>query len=149
MASAVHQLIIELKSVGEAQECGIYFINAYRFDSIQTEPDILFAKNTIKGYPELHADLYGIAVNNVTLELDMYGSVHNEELKTPRKSLFPETLPRAKYKLPKRGTFSKYDNNTKRGAPYLANDKLQHFNVWKTESDGDQQFLLDTIKTTG
>jgi hypothetical protein len=58
--------------------------------------------NTVESYLELHSGPHGMAVNNGTLESAIYGFLHEGELKSLRKSLFPEPLPPAKYKLPKR-----------------------------------------------
>ncbi|XP_056001046.1 saccharopine dehydrogenase-like oxidoreductase [Ostrea edulis] len=101
--------------------------NACGLDSIPTEPSILFGNNTVESYLEFHSDPYGIAVNNGTLESDGYGNLHNEELKCPRKYLFPELLPTAKYKLPEGGIFSRYNSNTKWSVPCLEDDKYAVF----------------------
>lgn len=44
----------------------------------------------------------GIAINVTTLESAVYGFAHADELKSLRKSLYPEPLPKPKYRLNKR-----------------------------------------------
>ncbi|XP_061167009.1 protein-cysteine N-palmitoyltransferase HHAT-like [Saccostrea echinata] len=121
---------MQLKYNGEAQKSGVFVISACGFDSIPAESGILFAKkkfegqiNAIESYLEIHAGPHGMAVNNGTLESAIYGFLHEGELKSLRKALFPEPLPPAKYKLPKRGMLFKNDINKKWTAPFLGSDK--------------------------
>lgn len=58
--------------------------------------------NTVESYLEFHAGPHGMTVNNGTLESAIYGFLNEGELKSIRKSLFPEPLPTPKYKIPKR-----------------------------------------------
>jgi hypothetical protein len=53
----------------------------------------------------------------------LIGTGKCEELKTHRKSSYPEPLPRVKYKLPKHRMMSKFGKNIKWCAPFLDYDK--------------------------
>lgn len=121
---------MQLKYNGEAEKSGVFVISACGFDSIPAESGILHAKqkfqgeiNTVESYLELHAGPHGMAVNNGTLESAIYGFLNEGELKSIRKSLFPEPLPPPKYKIAKRGMLFKNEVNKKWTAPFLGSDK--------------------------
>lgn len=121
---------MQLKYNGAAQKSGVFVISACGFDSIPAESGVLHAKekfegriNTVESYLEFHAGPHGMTVNNGTLESAIYGFLNEGELKSIRKSLFPEPLPTPKYKIPKRGMLFKNDVNKKWTAPFMGSDK--------------------------
>ncbi|KAK3093401.1 hypothetical protein FSP39_015091 [Pinctada imbricata] len=121
---------MQLMYHGKAKESKVYVVSACGFDSIPAEYGILHALqkfdgqvNSVESYMEFHTGPEGAAINSGTLESALYGFLHAGELKSLRKSLFPEALPSFKHKITKRSAFFKSDVINKWCTTFLGSDK--------------------------
>ncbi|KAH3846050.1 saccharopine dehydrogenase-like oxidoreductase [Dreissena polymorpha] len=91
---------------GKAREAGVYIVGACGFDSVPSDMGVAYTMDKFKGdlnsvefFITLGAGSEGIGGNVTTLESALHGFAHSAELKPLRQTLFPNQLPRSKYKL--------------------------------------------------
>ncbi|XP_063429910.1 saccharopine dehydrogenase-like oxidoreductase isoform X2 [Mytilus trossulus] len=120
---------MQLMYNNKAKEAGVYIIGTCGFDSIPAEMGVVFAQkkfqgeiNSIEAYLDFEAK-EGLVGNVTTLESAVYGFAHAYELKSLRRSLYPEPLPKPSFKLQKRGAVHKNEVVNKYCVPFMGSDK--------------------------
>lgn len=115
---------------GKAKEADVYIIGSCGFDSIPADMGVLYAQrqfegdvNSIESFLDVHAGPSGFVGNATTLESAVYGFAHAGELAGLRKSLYPEPLPKYKYKAPKRGAVFTGEVVNKYCVDFMGSDK--------------------------
>lgn len=120
---------MQLMYNNKAKESGVYVIGACGFDSIPAEMGVVFSQNKFQGeinsiesYLDFEAK-EGLTINVTTLESAVYGFAYANELKSLRKSLYPEPLPKPQFRVQKRGAVHKSDVVNKYCFPFMGSDK--------------------------
>jgi len=90
----------------QAKEKGVYIVGACGFDSIPTDLGVAFLKskfngdvNSVEMYMGFESTGKGTKVHYGTWQSAIYGLAHARELRPIREQLFPEPLPKPKFKL--------------------------------------------------
>jgi len=97
---------------GKAKDNNVCIVGAVGFDSIPAEMGLLYTYKQFTGGELSNVESFfstksgpeGGAVNTGTLESAIHGFAHANELKSLRKSLYPEPMPQYEHKLAKRST---------------------------------------------
>jgi len=122
---------MQLKYHQKALENGVYVVGACGFDSIPADVGQVCLREAMEGDVNsletyLHVitpDLPGASINFGTWQSAIYGFAHAKELKSLRKSLFPDRLPATSPKLKPRGVLH-YSNIVKSWCmPFMGSDK--------------------------
>ncbi|XP_060068458.1 saccharopine dehydrogenase-like oxidoreductase [Ylistrum balloti] len=121
---------MQLKYHNKAKENGVYVIGACGFDSIPAEMGVVYVNrqfngevNSVESYLDIMSGPEGLVLNTGTLESAVHGVAHFSELKSLRRSLYPERLPPSKHKPTKRGAVFKSEVLGKYCMPFLGSDK--------------------------
>jgi len=122
---------MQLKYHQKAVENGVYVVGSCGFDSIPSDLGQICVKkgmggdlNSVETFLSVSTpDLPGATINFGTWQSAIYGFAYAQELKSIRKSLYPERLPPSKFKLRPRGKmfFAEEVNNT--CMPFLGSDR--------------------------
>ncbi|XP_021378454.1 saccharopine dehydrogenase-like oxidoreductase isoform X1 [Mizuhopecten yessoensis] len=143
---------MQLKYHNRAKESGVYIIGACGFDSIPAEMGVVFVNkqftgevNSVESYLEIMAGPEGLALNTGTLESAVHGVAHVGEIKTLRRSLFPERLPPSKHKLLKRGPVFTSEVVGKYCVDFLGSDKSVVYRSQRYKHDVRKQRPIQFI----
>ncbi|XP_059163768.1 saccharopine dehydrogenase-like oxidoreductase [Physella acuta] len=137
---------VQLLYNAKAKENNVFVIGTVGFDSIPAEMGIEYTKQQFKdgemtnveSFVEFHSGPEGSAVNTGTFESAVYGLAHWNELKSLRKSLYPEPMPKYQYRLPKR-SFLYYHNELKKWClPFPGSDKSVFYRTQRELLDKKQ-----------
>ncbi|CAL1548698.1 unnamed protein product [Lymnaea stagnalis] len=115
----------------KAQEKNVFVIGTVGFDSIPAEMGLEYTRQqftdgeltNIESYFESKSGPDGAAINTGTFESAVYGLAHWNELKSLRKALYPDPMPKYQYKVPKRSALFYSDELKKWCLPFLGSDK--------------------------
>jgi len=122
---------MQLKYHSKAVENGVYVVGSCGFDSIPSDLGQICVKKEMEGdvnsvetfLSVIVPPLPGAAINFGTWQSAIYGFAHSKELKSIRKSLYPERLPSAKYKLKPRGNLFYSPEVDSYCMPFLGSDR--------------------------
>jgi len=122
---------MQLKYHQKALENGVYVVGSCGFDSIPSDVGQVCVKkemggdlNSVETYLSVTIpDLPGAALNFGTWQSAIYGFAHAQELRSIRKSLYPERLPTPEHKLRPRGNLFYSDLVGSYCMPFLGSDK--------------------------
>ncbi|GFO29898.1 saccharopine dehydrogenase oxidoreductase [Plakobranchus ocellatus] len=98
---------------GKAKDKNTFVIGATGFDSVPAESGVMYMEEQFKGgrltnvenFVKFHRGPKGSAVNTGTFESAVHAIANWNEVKDIRSLLYPESMPRNEYKLPKRVLF--------------------------------------------
>ncbi|KAK7490245.1 hypothetical protein BaRGS_00018590 [Batillaria attramentaria] len=121
---------MQLMYNAKAKENSLYIVGACGFDSIPADLGILYTRNNFKGdlnsvegYLNLSHGPDGLAGNFATFESAVYGFAHADELKSLRKALFPNPLPRMAHRAPQRPVIGYNEDVGKWCLPFPGSDR--------------------------